>query len=359
MTARAEEILGDPIFQLNVVLWALQPAPPNAPIRPVLREAGYLLSAISRDLPPPFELRPGLKELLGSDTPPAPDVLGEPPKGTPWLVVECKGSGFSPESSNARQAIKLLAVSMDLRSSLALPGDAPRPGVVAYLTLMTDRDQLMATLRELQGRLDQAGLPSGDAGVFGLALADHREGQAVVVAPCPDGDWPEPIAALVPEAPVILLGRNEDPRPLYLIPWDPSVQQSREMRGYCRAVLFARVAAEAVAVLGHETVPQRVVVKVEPLLSAATFGVSDRWRSRSDLSRTLRECKRFLVEALGPLRDQLAVAQPTDPERVELTIRSQDDLEQALEALLRADPFGGPPPEPEHQLSVLDPQEEP
>jgi len=29
-----------------------------------------------------------------------------------------------------------------------------------------------------------------------------------------------------------------------------------------------------------------------------------------------------------------------------------------LESILRANPFGGPPPEPEHQLSILDHPEE-
>jgi len=51
MTLDAAAILGDPVFQLNVTLWMLQPAPPGAPIRPVLRDVGYLLSALSRELP--------------------------------------------------------------------------------------------------------------------------------------------------------------------------------------------------------------------------------------------------------------------------------------------------------------------
>jgi hypothetical protein len=52
------------------------------------------------------------------------------------------------------------------------------------------------------------------------------------------------------------------------------------------------------------------------------------------------------------------MTQPSDPERIELTLRSQDDLNKALDALLRANPLAGPPPEPEGQLSVLDQVEE-
>ena len=359
MITDPQAILGDPIFQLNVVLWALQPAPANAPIRPVLRDAGYLLNALSRDLHPPYELRPRLKELIGSDSAPAPDVLAEPPEGMPWLIIECKSASFGTASSTTRQALKLLAVSADLRSSLALPGEASRPGSVVYVTRSQDRDRLLETLLALQGRLVDAGVQTGGAGAVGLALIDEPDRRLVVLQPCQVGDSQGTLIGLPPETPVMLLAKDEDPRPLYLVPWDPSVQQTPEMREYCRAVLFARITSEAVATVGHATVtvPDRFVLKIEPLLSAATFGVSDRWRSRSDLNRTVRECKRFLTEALRPLRERLSMTQPSDPERIELTLRSQDDLNQVLDALLRASPFGGPPPEPEDQLSVLDQEE--
>jgi hypothetical protein len=356
MTADSAKILGDPMFQLNVVLWMVQPAPPGSPIRPILREAGYLLSALSRNLPPPLELRPKLMALVGSDTAPAPDALAEPPAETPWLVIECKGTSFGPDSSTARQALKVLAVASDLRSSLALVGDVPRPGFVAYLTRLEDRDRLAETLRELTRRLVDAGLPASTSGVLGLGREDGGRG-FLFVEPS-SGNWPEPAASVLqPRARVMLLADDEDPRPLYLVPWDPSVEQEPEMREFCRAVLFARVTSEAIAVLGHETVPQRVVLKLEPLLSAATFRVSDRWRSKADLNRTIRDCKRFLVAALAPIRDRLSLAQPGDPDRIELTVRAQTDLNDAIDALERVDPFRGPAPEPKHQLSVLEPEE--
>ncbi len=356
MTVDSRIILGDPIFQLNTVLWMLQPAPHDAPIRPVLRDAGYLLGALSRNLPPPFELRPGLVRLVGSDTPPAPDVLAEPPAGSPWLVLECKGSSFGVDSSTTRQALKLLAASADLRSSLGLAADTPAPGLVAYVTRQEDRDRLAGTLRELRGRLGEAGLPSSGTGVLGLA---REVGGGLYAALSPGDEWPEAVASVF-DPPALVAGLDEDvdPRPLYLVPWDPSVQQDPEMRAFCRAVLFARITSEAIAVLGHERVPQRIILKLETLLSAATFGVSDRWRSRRDLNRTIRDCKRFLASALGPVRDRLALAQPSDPDRIELTVRSQAELDSAIEALGRANPFGGPPPEPEDQLSVLDASEE-
>jgi hypothetical protein len=353
MTLDAAAILGDPVFQLNVTLWMLQPAPPDAPIRPVLRDVGYLLSALSRELPAPVALRPGLNVLVGSDTAPAPDVLAEPPAGAPWLVIECKGSSFGPDSSTARQALKLLAVSGDLTSSLGLSTGSERPGFVTYLTRLEERDRLLDTLLELRRRLTDAGLPAGPAGALGLFRSD--DGDVCVQRSSRDGDWPEPAAsALEPPARIIRLDPEEDPRPLYLLPWDPSVQQDREMRAFCRSVLFARVAAETVAVLGHETVPQRAILKVESLLSSATFGVSDRWRSKRDLARTIRDCTRFLTDALSPVGEQLGLVSAVDPHRIELTVRTQADLDDAIEALIRANPLEGPAPEPENQLTLLE-----
>ena len=354
MTLDAAAILGDPVFQLNATLWMLQPAPPGAPIRPILRDVGYLLSALARELPAPVALRPGLNALVGSDTAPAPDVLAEPPAATPWLVIECKGSSFGPDSSTARQALKLLTVSRDLSSSLGLGAGTQRPGFVVYLTRLEDRDRLLGTLLELRQRLTEAGVPAGPAGALGIFRSDDGD-VCVQRSPGDSGDWPEPAAsALEPPARIIRLDPEEDPRPLYLVPWDPSVQQDREMRAFCRSVLFARVAAETIAVLGHETVPQRTILKVESLLSSATFGVSDRWRSKSDLGRTIRDCTRFLADALAPVSERLGLMQAVDPHRIELTLRTQADLDEAIEALVRANPLGGPAPEPENQLSLLD-----
>ncbi len=354
MTPGTDALLADPLFQLNFVLWMLQPLPQSADVRPIFKEAGYVLDSISRDLPLPPSLLPAIRKLLGSADAPAPDVLAHHAEsGSGWLVVECKGKGFGPSSSNARQATKLLAVAPDLTDALALPRK-PNEAHVEYLTTLDQREGLVDTLLQLRSDLQAAEVAGGEVSALGVS----REPDGVYVERSPRGGWPAALqAAISGPTRVIAVEPDDDPRPLYLIPWDPGIPQDPEMREFCRAVLYSRLAAEATAVLGRAQVPNRVVLQMDRLVSEATFGVSDRWRSKGDLAKVLVECKRFVAAALGPVKERLSVALPSGPERVEFTLNSGSDQEAAIDALTKADPFGAPPAEPENQPTLFEGQE--
>ncbi len=77
MIADEAPLLEDPLFQLNFTLWMLQTLPKGVAIRPVLREAGYVLDSVGRDLPLPPKMRPALTRMLGNANPPAPDLLAQ------------------------------------------------------------------------------------------------------------------------------------------------------------------------------------------------------------------------------------------------------------------------------------------
>lgn len=349
MSRNDSAILSDPIFQLNFVLWMLHRSPVGAPIRPILREAGYVLDAISRPLPPPIALRPRIAALVGSSTAASPDVLAEGPKQTPWLIVECKGKSFGVGSSTARQALKLLATAPDLTESLGLSSGSVRPAHVAYLSQSEECHLFVETLAEVRAQLAAAGMAAGTAGTLGVA---RRQGGMYVERSDTEG-WPAALAGALQEAVrVIELKPDEDPRPLYLIPWDPGVDQDPEMRNYCRSVLFARVLTEATAVVGRADVPQRISLAVDHLLSQATYGISERWRSRGDLAKVVGECKRFLGGALAPVRERLSVALPSSPDRVELTLHSQSDQDTAIDALEKANPEDQKSLEPDNQIPL-------
>jgi len=72
VSAVPADLVKDPIFQLNVVLWSVRPAAPSAPVRPVLREAGYVLVSLSPGLQPPVSLRASLIAVAGSADAPHP-----------------------------------------------------------------------------------------------------------------------------------------------------------------------------------------------------------------------------------------------------------------------------------------------
>lgn len=325
-----EDLLGDPVFQLNLALWTLEELPKSAPIRPIFREHGYHLHSIARPLPLAPSLRAALDSSVKPNDAPSPDVLAEA-QGNPFLLIECKKSSFGTESSTAHQATKLIAISSDLTSSLGLSGGA-RPGIVTYLTPWDQCEALAGTLGEIHSELDGQGLQAPAPATIGILL----DGEGVAIRSCESGNLPAALADAI-EEPVLVIKSppDEDPRPLYFIPWDPGVTQSPEEEALCREMLFARVLMEAVQDVGRCSPPDRLVISMQNLLARATFGVSEKWRARHDLQKLERETKLRLGKTLEPLKDRLSIAVPSGPERVELTLHSGDDRDDAVEQLLK------------------------
>jgi hypothetical protein len=326
----AAAILSDPIFQLNIGLWMLESLPREAPIWPMLREAGYILHSIGRAIPLPPGARVALRGLGLDDHPPSPDLLASPPSNEKWLVVECKGHGFGPESSTAKQAMKILAASVDIAAGIGLQPGAKAPGAAVYLTVSPDHDPLATTLDDLRNRLDGIGVPSAQAGTLGLI----RSGVGIHVEMA--GDLPLPIAQLAGRQPILALRPDEDPRPLYLIPWLPDQAQTAEMSDYCQQVFFARIRSTTVGLIGRAQAPTHLVLSMDRLLEDATFGLSLKWYERGIAQGIESACTAHLTKLLrSPMANALSV--PPGRRRIDLELRSQTEINAAISALLGAD----------------------
>lgn len=332
MSADPDSILADPVFQLNLVLWMLQGLPDRGPVRPLLREAGLLLESIGRRLSIAPEHRPRLRELGFGDGAPGPDVVATDLEECPAVAIECKSNSFGPESSDARQAARILVAAQSLPSLLGRPGGA---GQVAYVTQYGDHERLADALVVLRERLAEAGLRCAVCWTLGLVRVP--EGLAIArserLAPPPTL-----MSLLVSPAVVLRLADDQDPRPLYLIPWDPSVQQEPAMRKFCQDVLFARVAQAAAARIGQTVPPAPVSLEGRWLLTEATSGLAGRWRDRSAVDRAESECVELIKRALGPMADRVRLRIEGNPIRMEVELRDQATVEAAALAVARLDP---------------------
>lgn len=325
----------------------LQPLPREAPVTPVLARAGYMLDSLSRPLPPPPSIRPALLKRLGNADPPAPDVLAEATQALERLVIECKGNSFTLASSTSAQLIKLLAVCADLTGPLGLSSGAVRPAHVVYLMPGEKADAQGQTITEATASLQETGVTPAAGSVVAIS---RREDGVYVDARGP-ARLPGPVAAAIGDGVrVHELRPGVDAHLLYLIPWDPSVEQAKEERERCKAILFSKVAAAAVAQIGHAEIPQRVTLAIQALLASATYGVSNKWRDRSAIEEVQRQCAAFLADAVKSI-GSLEVSLPGSPRSVQLTLSNEDARTQAIEAILGADPLKIPDT---HQTSWLD-----
>src|SRR5438093_477808 len=103
--ASPTDLIRDPIFQLNAVLWLAQPLPPEFPITPVLRHAGFDVHSIAPPLAPPPDVLLALAESgLPHQRSCHPDVILERDADRLFLVIECKANSFGEASSTAAQS---------------------------------------------------------------------------------------------------------------------------------------------------------------------------------------------------------------------------------------------------------------
>src|SRR6266581_3195760 len=121
------ELIRDPIFQLNVLLWLAQPLPSGDAITPLLHSGG-------------FEVQVGVR----------PDVILAKESSGKFAITECKGSSFGSGSSTAHQARTLLALAGPrCHEVLGLQPQAVRESTLTYLLPSSQRPAMRATISEL------------------------------------------------------------------------------------------------------------------------------------------------------------------------------------------------------------------
>lgn len=300
MANSPNELLDDPLFQVNLLLWMLQP-PNGSNIRPLMAEAGYKLRSIEEVLPLGPELIARLKTAaLGVKEQASPDVILASEEAE-HLMVECKASMFgakAPEGgkdSNQRQARSFLLQHPEMLSS-ALAGTKVADASLAYLTKHNpDHDQSEGVLA-LAEELKAAKLPVVPCSVW--RLAEHQGGIGLLARKRTER-WPKRMTAVCKtkrgSKAITLIPRDEggnDLRPLYFIPWMPDSEPVPNE--YNRRAFGSRILGAAVMRVGRTPVEEDVTLNYDELLEEVTLGVFKKWRNK-DAKRSLRNCVRKLI----------------------------------------------------------------
>lgn len=329
-----DTLLSDQVFQLNTFLWALEDLPALGENRPVLRDAGYYLMAIGRRVVVPTDVSvvTALKRLTGSAnrSPSHPDLWLKHSKHPAQVIVELKGRGFSPGSSNSKQAYKLLVSAFNLAISLA--ESTEYLGHVIYGTVAADADDLATTLRQLADDVKAEGVQSAPTAVVGLSI---EEDGIALSSPIPS-DLPEP-AAEVLATPSIVFKRDcdNDLRPFYFVPWIPGIDNTQDpnLRADGLRELTARVLTEAQGYVGRAQVPTTLSMNGDELLRGATLGMFDRWRDsdRSRFTKTVIDIVQKAIKSHVDVRRE-------GVQRLEIDLPSAETKDKVINRLDQADP---------------------
>ncbi len=208
---KAEALLSDPGFQLNLLLWMTRAQPPEAYlVRPIFREQGFSLLYIENPLPLPEETaQKAASSGMAVSVNPEPDVLLRRERDNTALCIEAKGRAFSSNSSTARQARgHLLACGPAFAETLK----PLTSSLLCYLVPNAETDYMGQCLSELSRELSNAGFKPGDHCVHGL----HMDGSAVVYS------WDSEFrvyAGYDSDSAIVMrnLQDGTDPSPLFLV----------------------------------------------------------------------------------------------------------------------------------------------
>ncbi|WP_428953324.1 hypothetical protein [Streptomyces sp. cg35] len=314
------------MFQVNSCLWLVaKSTPAKGGDRPFF-DAGYRLRSLGAKLAFSVEVRTQLAQRGWGPNPPEPDLLFHHLASGDHLVLECKASSFSKDSSTAGQARKLLVSCADSTTAVGIDGQA----VVVYVLPSDDVPLQSATLEELTGELAADGFLTAVYGVLGLKIDDEGLWAELRIS-----QNPSPHLASLEDSFLIVAGDRKEARPLYLIPYDPTAadNQSREEREYCHRILLERCYSAAVQAIGTADVPECVVIKADDLFRKATYGVSDKWHAKE-----LGPLKSKIVHGMATLlnKKELQGRVTVNNNQVELLLRDEEDRDAAITRLLKA-----------------------
>lgn len=113
--------------------------------------------------------------------------------------------------------------------------------------------------------------------------------------------------------------------PLYLIPYDPSVESDE----YAQQAFLNRIHGEILALFGRTSTPSRLIVDVDVLLNGATFGLYEIWENTDTRKGLRRKVNSFLSKISTESSQILRREKGTWV----LELASEDDREMILKIL--------------------------
>ena len=293
-----------PLFQLNLMLWLVWPVPPAGIMRPIFREDGFDLRGIGPAFEMPLEVRAraGVAGIPFKERP-GPDLLLEHHQRRTLLPIECKISRFGPDAPpgskkhQSRQAAALLSTTgLYLADYFGLPAPADWRACLLYAVGGSQEAATQTTLEDLSARLQTAHIDPTLAGALGIYIRDD----GIYLKPAPAASVPVTALQTPPSAGVrvVELEDGEDPRVLYLLPWDPNIGPADE---YERRALEERVRSALTSLIGSRLDAPIFDVSLDEVLQAAVE-VWEMWRDRQAAAGFRNAVRAYVRRILTRLR---------------------------------------------------------
>jgi hypothetical protein len=330
MTSVPNELIRDPLFQLNALLWLAQSMPSGSEIRPLLYEQGFTVYAIAPLLGLPPDLRLMTQEArINMQESVRPDVVLAQEGARKFAFTECKKSSFGATSSTAEQGRSLLVVAGPRAAeALGLAPGQVADSLLAFITAQSEQVPLTQTLETLSKQLHAAKIPAARFSVLGLVSTETEvsvaiDDQASAFFALPSGIYP-----------FLTRGPDTDPRPLYFIPYDPDVDQSQEEREFCKLLLFERMRNTVVAAVGRGCPPCELSFNSKKILNDAMCGMYGQWENQESAKHMRRLCRQLMGALMQAVNSEAPSSLTFQPdEGWKIILQNSEQQEKVLDAL--------------------------
>jgi hypothetical protein len=288
-----------PLFQLNLMLFLAWPAPPSF-VNPIFWQEGFALESIAPSLGTPLE---ALARAQAADLPinvtARPELLLTQKNEQQFLLIECKRSSFGPESDTSQQARALLACSgIYLAERIGAKNPENWEDCLLYTVSGGQEHQMRDTLQVLTSEMQESRIFTANNGAIGI----HIQADGVYLGS--DNQSNIPIHSLQQAEGgglrVMELEEGEDPRPLYLIPFDPSIGVSDPVE---RQVLEERVRQALASLIGSRLDNPSFRISMDEILTAVTE-VWEMWEDSSAKKGFRNAVRAYVREVLRQIRKQ-------------------------------------------------------
>jgi len=240
---------------------------------------------------------------------PSPDLVLRNTYSQALLTIECKASSFGPDTTQARQTLALLACSGPHLSTLfafAEPDDWTTTAVFAVTH--PQQGDMNSCLQTLASRLETSQIAACSSASVGIELRANGVYLSVAEHAQMPFSMPDTIK-------VVELQLDEDPRSLYVVPLDPSINAQD---AYGKRVVEERVRTALVYELNARLVEGEVAVSWDELMSAA-IEVWPLWNDRNSTKFLRDEARRYVERVLTDLASVTGVQ--GDSSQIGLTLK--------------------------------------
>lgn len=263
---KAEELIRDPVFQLNLLVWAAKEQPDTAAVvTPLFSRHGYTLAYIENPFAFPVTIQQQLKDIDDIGKRPTADVIVTNNAKASAFYIEAKKDSFGVNSSTCKQARAHLIAAGPVFEEVY--GSPSRNCRLVYALPEVCRGLMEPTLTALSTEVSGRGFKPGPFSVHGFGIsADH----ITYTIDEPSRAALESTVTTIPLLPIASNGET-DPSPLLLIYTDCDTNDPAD-RGLYRKILLNQVHAHLLSQLQRCDPANVITLRPEDVLLKTTGG---------------------------------------------------------------------------------------